>query len=146
MARIDDLRAWAKGSYPQEAATELLIRAFGGRFTGTGYGWMGRRDDGAPWVDFDAIPDNLGGLSGGERRFLLLTAALGGGTEVNLGSLLSLDRDLLDLVLAAIAHAAGSHEGVVVTEHPDGRASFDRVGTLYPWPAEARKFRVIEGG
>ncbi len=30
MTHADDLRAWARGMYTIEAATELLIRAFGG--------------------------------------------------------------------------------------------------------------------
>lgn len=146
MDRDAELRAWAKGSYDQEAATELLIRAFGGRFASPGLAWMGVRDDGGPWIDFNAIPDGIGGLSGGEKRFLLLAASLGGQVEINLGDVLSLDRDLLKLVLAAVAHAAGSHEGVEITETADGRPTFERVGTLYPWPDLPKKFRLLDGG
>ena len=32
MTHEDDLRAWAKGSHPIEAATELLLDAFQNRF------------------------------------------------------------------------------------------------------------------
>ena len=32
----DQLRAWARGLYTTEAATELIIRAFNGRFATTG--------------------------------------------------------------------------------------------------------------
>ena len=88
-------------------------------------------------VDFEAIEENLGGLSGGERRFMLLVASLGdGGALVNFGDIIpGLDRDVLDLVLAAIAHAGGSHEhsGFEFTE--DGTpTSIVRLARLYDWP------------
>ena len=35
-----DLRSWARGMYNTEAACELLIRAFDGRFTHCGYPWI----------------------------------------------------------------------------------------------------------
>ncbi len=146
MDRFDSLRAWAKGSYPQEAATELLIRAFGGRFAAPGLQWMGVRDDGEPWIDFESIPAHVGVLSGGERRFLLLVASLAGDALVTLGDVVSgLDRDLVKLVLAAVAHAAGTHEGVEVIHTPDGRGSFRKVsGSLYPWPEAAPKLRLVD--
>ncbi|MGV0111748.1 hypothetical protein [Arthrobacter sp. CP30] len=58
------------------------------------------------------IEDNLERLSGDERRFMLLVASLGdGGALVDLGDVIpGLDRDVLSLVLAAVAHAGGSHE------------------------------------
>lgn len=146
MDRFESLRAWAKGSYPQEAATELLIRAFGGRFASPGQPWMGVRDDGEPWIDFEAIPSHIGALSGGEQRFLLLVASLAGDGLVTLGDVLpGLDRDLVKLVLSAVAHAAGTHEGVEVVHAPDGRATFNRVdGSLYPWPETAPKLRLVD--
>ena len=55
-AVIDGLRRWARGAYAEEAAVELLVRSFGGRFCSTGYplgpaaatgragsGWTGSR-------------------------------------------------------------------------------------------------------
>lgn len=145
MDRDEQLRAWAKGTYPEEAATELLIRAFGGRFAGTGWGWMQTNEAGAPWIDFESIPSHIGALSGGERRFLLLVASLAGAVPVTLGDVLSgLDRDLVNLVLAAVAHAAGTHEGVEVVHSPDGHATFSRAATLYPWPPVARRLRVVD--
>jgi hypothetical protein len=130
------LRSWAKGIYTVEAATELLIRAFGGRFARPGEPWIGMGSR-WPYVDFEAIEENLEGLSGGERRFLLLVASLGdGGALVDLGDLIpGLDRDLLDLVLAAIAHAGGSHEHSGFTFNDDGTPqSIERLDRLYDWP------------
>jgi hypothetical protein len=52
------------------AATELLIRT---GFAGNGRPWV-RFDELArrSWIAFDEIPDLIGGMSGGERRLLLL--------------------------------------------------------------------------
>lgn len=146
MDRFDALRAWAKGSYPQEAATELLIRAFSGRFAGAGYEWMQTTEEGDAWIDFEAIPSHIDGLSGGEKRFLLLVASLAGDSLVTLGDVLpGLDRDLMNLVLAAVAHAAGTHEGSEFIEAPDGSVSFKRAHSLYPWPELKPKLRLVEG-
>ncbi len=56
--------------------------------------------------------------------------------QVNLSdAVASLGREQLDLVLAAIAHAAGSHQHSEIACDPDGRpASFGKLDTLYPWP------------
>lgn len=144
----EELRAWAKGSLPLEAATELLVRAFGGRFTEPGWPWMMRDEKyGNRWIDFDAIPVHVDGLSGGERRFLLIAASLGGDWPLILNDALpGLDRSLLDLVLAAAAHAAGSHQDSVMIERDGGAMGFERVDTLYPWPESAPALRVIDGG
>lgn len=146
MDRFEELRAWAKGSYPVEAATELLIRAFEGRFAGAGYEWMQETEDGDLYIEFEAIPTHIGGLSGGEKRFLMLVSSLAGESLVSLGDVLpGLDRELMNLVLAAVAHAAGTHEGSEFVEALDGTVHFKRAVTLYPWPEMKPKFRVIEG-
>jgi hypothetical protein len=140
MTHTDELRAWAKGVYHCEAATELLIRGFGGRFARPGQPWIMRDPDfGRYWIDFTAIPDNAGALSGGERRFLDVVASIGEAVPVVLSDVLSgLDRGNVMLVLAAVSHASGSHEhsGMRVSEDglslvPDPRLT----GALYPWPA-----------
>ncbi len=106
-----ELRAWAKGDYPTEAAVELLIRAKGGRFARETQPWIER-----PWpssslccVDWDRLHDELGVFSGGERRFLNIAVSMGTSKHpVDLSNDLSgLDDELLLLVLAATAHAAG---------------------------------------
>lgn len=58
-----------------------------------------------------------------------------------------LDRDVLDLVLAAIAHAAGSHQDSVIPgDGDDGVLSFERAKSLHPWSKEQPAFQVIDGG
>jgi len=137
MTHEDDLRAWAKGDYTFEAATELLIRAFGGRYAAANRPWI-RKDesDGKPWIDFEAIPEYIGGSSGGERRFLLLVASIAGNEPVVLSDVVpGLDRDNLSLVLAAIAHAGGSHQHADIRHHEDGTATLSgKLESLYPWP------------
>jgi hypothetical protein len=141
------LREWAKGTYTTEAGTELLLRAFGGRFAQPGRPWVNTEDPESPWIDFDAIPDNIGGFSGGEKRFLLIAASLGGGTPVALSDALpGLDRTVMELVLAAVAHAAGTHQQSDVIEAPGGSMSFQKLDSLYPWPKSAPAFQIIDGG
>ncbi len=142
----DDLRSWARGSYPLEAATELLIRAFRGRFTDPGWPWV-KTDDGCRWIDFDTIDeDAVGALSGGERRLLLIARSLGSveNRTVNLSEVLpGLDRTNLALVVAAVAHAGGSHEHSDFGPH--GRPI--RLPSLAPWPEpEANRCRERERG
>lgn len=144
-----ELRDWAKGSLPLEAATEMLLRAFDGRFAQPGSPWMMRDEKyGNVWIDFDAIPVHVEGMSGGERRFLLIAASLGGQWPLILNDALpGLDRNVLDLVLAAVAHAAGSHQDSVMTEGPGGVLGFERADTLHPWPKrESKTLRIIDGG
>ena len=128
------LRAWAKGIYGLEAATELLIRGFDGRFADPGCPWVHPTASGH-WVDFDAIPALMGALSGGEQRFLQITASLSGNdTEVNLADAMAgLDRAHLHLVLAGVAHASGSHEQQELTFRPDGTVAFTRPGAIDRW-------------
>jgi hypothetical protein len=143
MEHEQQLRAWAKGMYPLEAATELLIRAFGGRFAAPGKPWV-HTEDGHPWVDFEAIPDHIGALSGGERRMLLLISSLGGGEPVDLNDVLpALDRGNLELVLAAVAHAAGSHEQSDARSHEDGTFTLTRLESLHPWPVPPANLRMV---
>jgi hypothetical protein len=108
------LRAWAKGMYSTEAAAELLIRGFGGRFVQTAYPWIHPSESGGYWIELAAIPDNIGAYSSGERRFLLIAASIGSSeVQVNLiDAAAALGREQLDLVLAAIARAAGSHQHI----------------------------------
>jgi len=135
-----ELRTWAKGSYPLVAATELLLRAFGGRFARLGNPWVIKDAEyGNVWIDFERVPDHVDGLSGGERRLLMLAASLAGvGVTVDLGDILpGLDRKVLNLALAAVAHAGGSHEHADIVEHPDGTVTLGSRGylpSLYPWP------------
>lgn len=133
------LRSWAKGLYPLEAAVEILVRAFGGRFAAPGNPWIQPCDQpGWWWLDVTMlVDDQIGHLSGGEQRVLRIVASLAGGAPVSLAdNLPGLDRELTDLVLAGLAHANGSHE------HPDLRIDHargvavlnGRLPLLHPWP------------
>lgn len=114
-----ELRAWAAGSYSDEAAVDLLI---GHRV------WLARRDfrraclaaeGGYVWFDADlaariADGDETVGLpaSSSELRVLAIAAHLAGyrGNR-SLGDLLTgLDVGNVRLVLDAVAHTAGWHE------------------------------------
>ena len=87
---------------------------FRGRFAQTGYPWIHQGEGGGYWIDLAAIPDNIGAYSGGERRFLLIAASIGSSeVQVNLiDAAAALGGEQLDLVLAAIARAAGSHQHI----------------------------------
>ena len=75
------------------------------------------------------------GLSGGERRVLAVVAALIDEQPVEIVDVVSgLDRHHLDLVLAALAHAGGSHEHMSVVLDPDGAAHLSNPGPLHSWP------------
>lgn len=139
----EKLRSWAEGLHHLEAATELLIRAFSGRFASPANPWV-VMEDGELWIDFPAIPDYIGGLSDAERRLLLLTASLGGGAPVDLSEVLpGMDRHNLELVLAAVSHAGGTHEHSTLEYNPDGTHSISRQTSLHPWPA--RREQVSHG-
>lgn len=147
MTHADDLRAWARGMYTTEAATELLLKAFGGKFAAPGNPWVhtSTEPEGPgqvrAWIDFAAIPEEVGPLSGGERRFLMLAASLAEDVPVVLGDLVSgLDRENLDLVLAAIAHAGGSHQHSDIRFNEDGSMSLGKgyLDSLHPWPRTLR--------
>ena len=75
---------------------------------------------------------------------LRIVASLAGGEPVSLAeNVPGLDRELTELVLAAIAHASGSHE------RPDIRVDLERgvalqngrLPSLHPWPEPAGKPR-----
>jgi hypothetical protein len=102
------LRVWAAGIYTTEAATDLLIRAHGGRFASTGRPWIRSTPDGS-WIDFACIPDHLGPLSGGEQRILRIAASLGcRDVLLNLAdNITGLDPLTQRLVMGAIAQASG---------------------------------------
>ncbi|TLM83653.1 hypothetical protein FDW83_09345 [Pseudarthrobacter sp. NamE2] len=147
MTHADDLRAWARGMYTIEAATELLLRGFGGKFAAPGNPWVHTSTEPqgpgqvSAWIDFASIPEEAGALSGGERRFLMLAASLAEDVPAVLGDIVpGLDRENLDLVLAAIAHAGGSHQHSDIRFNEDGTMSLGKgyLDSLHPWPRTLR--------
>ena len=131
------LRAWARGSYGDEAAVELLVRSFQGRFALPGWPWVAARvRPGEYWLDAEAINPATGQLSGGEQRVLAVVAALAGQPlERNLTDLVSgVDRVNQTLVLSALSHAGGSHQHGDYRPRPDGTYAISEAGALFPWP------------
>jgi hypothetical protein len=109
------LRAWARGLFPLEAATELLIRA---GFARAQDPWVRRETSrtsspDAVWIDFAAVSAFVEPMSAGERRLLLFAASLSGVDEapaVRLGELTSVEPRRLALLVAALAHAGGRYD------------------------------------
>ncbi len=132
------LRDWADGLRPVRAAVELLIR---GGFAEGGEPWI-RQDEsllGARvWVDFERLPDLVGGLSDGQVAFLRLAASTAADVPVILGDeVAGLDRSQTELLLAAIAHTAGFTErDRIVTDADDGTPTLGWSEPLMVWPAE----------
>jgi hypothetical protein len=85
------------------------------------------------WTDLDtALRDGRIVGSAGQLRLLRAAASLAEGHPVALGDLAAgLDRDNLRLLLAAVAHAGGSHEHRATD--PDGHLG-DPLPPLVPWP------------
>lgn len=115
----DALQACARGLYPLEAGTGLLIDCGS---------WLHREDFTSRFINIDtSISDGVTLLaaidweaavaalhagelpaSGGERRMLLLAASIAAGTLVNLNDALpGIDRRNAYLVVSAAAHAVG---------------------------------------
>lgn len=137
--RARGLRTWAEGMHTLTAAAELLIRYGPPLLTGPWVEYDSERD--RYWFNAEAVDATAGHLSGGEWRVLGVATSLASDEHpVALGDAVSgLDREHLALVLAAIAHAGGSHEhSRPVTEAAEGGATrivrFDRLDSLYPWP------------
>lgn len=134
------LRAWARGSYPIEAAVELLIRAWGGRFAESYQPWVLTTRDGHYRIWTEKLAYESGVFSGGERRLIgIVLSLLDNEDRVALGEAVSgLDRQAMALVLAALAHANGSHEhSDVIVDHAGGASiAYGKAGSLCPWPDE----------
>ncbi len=131
-ATHDAVREWARGMYATEAGAELLIRE--GLVSET-RPWIKRLSDTRSAIDGEILAQEMGVWSGGEQRIVRIALSLLGYDPVDLSEeLAGLDRDELSLVLAAIAHAGGSHEHSewVVS---DGKFSGSRkLDSLYAWP------------
>lgn len=86
------------------------------------------------WTDLeDALATGRIEGSSGQLRILRAAASIADGRPVDLGDTASgLDRRHLQLLLAALSHAGGSHEhrAIDATGHPG-----DPMPPLVPWPA-----------
>jgi len=138
MSELDDaVRRWAMGVYPVEAGAELLIRH--GKAIREGVPWLRDVGSGRGPRMVAIGPETLWvesrGWSDSERRIVNLAISLiDSEVMVNLkDAVYGLDSRSLQLVLAAMAHAAGSHEA-----NAPGRPLEDsRRGpaNLFPWPS-----------
>lgn len=126
------------GVYPIEAGAELLIRQ--GKAIREGAPWL--RDIG-PKIGQRMVaigPETLWvesrGWSASERRIVNLAVSLiDGEVMVNLkDAVYGLDSTSLELVLAAIAHAAGSHEATA-PGRPEQGSNRGGPANLFPWPS-----------
>lgn len=136
---IAGLRAWARGACAEEAAVELLARAWGGWFASTDWPWVRScEEEGWLWLDPEAIWPDSRVFSNSERRLLnVVSALLGGQPLVSLtGTLVGLDRQNLALVLAAFAHASGCRDLNVLIRTGDG-AVVEFVGPFVDRPPAA---------
>lgn len=133
MSELDDaVRRWAQGVYPVEAGAELLIRQ--GKAIFEGAPWL--RESGAGRgqrmvsIDTDALRAETARWSGTERRVAGVALSLiGDRYAVNLyEAATGLDPEQLELVLAAISHAAGSHET------PSKIRGYSGAVNAHPWP------------
>jgi hypothetical protein len=131
------LRA-AVGDYALEAAVLLLVESghWLPRLQSAGLVAIaldGDADEGpwaaVQWGDLDqALRTGVLTGSSGQRRLLRAAAGLADGQPVDLADLTAgVDRAELTLLLAALAHAAGSHE------HRDD-ADGSPLGPVVPWP------------
>lgn len=102
----------------------------------------GDPDGGGPWAavqwtDLDgALRDGAISGSGVQLRVLRAAASIAEGHPVDLGDLAAgLDRRALTLLLAALAHAAGSHGHRDLVRDDDGvRLAGGLLGPLVAWP------------
>ena len=139
------LRA-AVGDYSAEAAVLLLANSghWLPRLQAAGLIAIALDGDesGGPWAavqwsDLDgALRRGTIAGSGAQLRLLRAAASIAEGQPVDLGDLAAgLDRPGLVLLLAALAHAAGSHEHRAVLRDDDGvRFAGGLLGPVVAWP------------
>jgi hypothetical protein len=149
---LDDLESAllraAVGDYAAEAAILLLANSghWLPRLQSAGLLTIaldGDAADGGPWAavqwtDLDgALRRGSIGGSGGQLRLLRAAASLADGQPIDLADLTAgLDRRELALLLAALAHAAGSHEHREVLRDEDGVPHAGApLGPVVPWPS-----------
>lgn len=133
----DGLRAWARGSSTTEAAVELLIRHR--RAVHVRAPWLISTEEGSWSIDVDALRWHAGAWSGGEQRVVRIACSLLGGEPVRLDDDISaLGRPEMDLVLAALSHAAGADQSVDIRLDHDGHPHLHvlDLGPLHPWPEQ----------
>lgn len=141
MSELEDaVRRWAQGVYPVEAGAELLIRQ--GKAIRESAPWLqeigpegGQR---MVAIDTEILWDKSGAWSGGEQRVVnIALSLLDSEFTVKLHNAVSgLDADHVELVLAAMAHAAGSHEARRPIIEGSKLSGYTEPVNAYPWPEQ----------
>jgi hypothetical protein len=148
VSELDDaVRRWAMGVYPVEAGAELLIRQ--GKAIREGVPWLHdvgpERGQRIVEIDHVLLWSASRSWSGTERRVVdIARCLLNSRGRVNLhDAVYGLDSRNLELVLAAVAHAAGSHE----TSAPGRPLEGGHRGpaSLFPWPSGWNVGRPVAG-
>jgi hypothetical protein len=128
----EGLRLRGRGRYGTRAAAELLIRAFDGRFASADWRWIVQEPMVGSGRTASAIADRYGLLSSGERRLLDVVASLAGESCIDLSEVAGLGRREVQLALAAISHAAGSHQhGDVIVDEDSCQATIVGLDSLH---------------
>jgi len=148
-SHYERLRIWAKDSIDQEAAVELLIRGYDGKLALPHWPWIISREGMVHcWVDnqqiafgflgLSATADVLSELPECEQQYLrVVRFFLDPSARLTVSEIIGQDRKHLELILAALSHAAGTHrEWTDIRNTVTG--SFlvrgNEGGALYPWP------------
>lgn len=130
-----------------EAGIELILRAFDGRFARRSSAWIVAEPDGRVWLDAAALRRESGVFSGGERRVVAIAAALIDEAPVDVVDVVSgVDRTNLHLILAALSHAAGSHQHRGLDLDTAGRTHFVVPGPVVAWPGSRNGERPATPG
>ncbi len=139
MSEIEDaVRRWAQGVYPVEAGAELLIRQ--GKAIREKAPWLqeigpegGQR---MVAIDTEMLWAKSGAWSGSEQRLVnIALSLLDSEFTVKLHNAVSgLDADHVELVLAAVAHAAGSHEARRPIIEGSKLTGYTEPVNAHPWP------------
>lgn len=99
--QVLEMRNNAKGSRGHEAAAELIIAAFNGRFVPAFISWLHDPDEATPLVDHAAY------ASSGELRVLAFAEALMRPTKIDLADVFFVDNEVRALMLTAFHRAVG---------------------------------------
>lgn len=131
------LRAWARGITSVVAGVELLIRHE--RAVYPRAPWIREYDNGLSEIDTDRLLEETGAHSAGEQRIFKIAASLIGGHPVDLSdALCGLDHKHADLVLAAVASAAGFDDTTTSFDFDEeGHPHRVQLPGLYGWPGHA---------
>lgn len=131
------LRNWARGTPQTAAAVEMLIRGFGGRYA-SGWPWIIIEDE-RRHVQFTDLVRDVDSLPPPARLYLRTAASIALNQKtVTVAELIgALDRTEMNLVLAAMAHAAGFIDQLGPYYNPDnGKISgYAVTPSIHPWPA-----------